>query len=145
MSNEIYNAFIEAGLSREANRLSETQAVEGRNRVAPAIGHYIAVLDNMLSLESQFPDRQEDPQRAEYFNKSLRCILGYSIPIASLHDNLKSIFSERKDKSRLIRCYFEQESEFAKRLSEDKLRLARGISKKNDNKKRTCKANKGIF
>ena len=58
MSNEIYNAFIEAGLAKEANTLSTTQEVcelslssrgfYSTTRVVPTIGHYIAIAEGMV-------------------------------------------------------------------------------------------------
>ena len=52
MKNQIYNAFVEAGFKREADRLSNT--VDGK--VQPALGHYIDILDtlNAPSLNGKF-------------------------------------------------------------------------------------------
>ena len=47
--NQVYNAFKEAGLEKEARQLSETiKDNNGNIKVVPALGHYIALLDNIL-------------------------------------------------------------------------------------------------
>lgn len=47
MKGQIYQAFVNAGFEREARALSTT--VDGK--VVPALGHYIAVLENPPSKE----------------------------------------------------------------------------------------------
>ena len=129
--NQVYNAFQKVEFEKQAITLS-TMHIKAVNRnkkqvVNPAIGHTIAIVDSMLELESQLPNRQENTKRTNFFNNSLKHISSYSIPIPGLYKNLYSILSERKDNSRLIRGYFEQESEFVERLSNLHLRLNEGI------------------
>ncbi|MEK6936292.1 MAG: hypothetical protein AABW67_05885 [Nanoarchaeota archaeon] len=129
--NQIYNAFQKAEFEKQAITLSTMhKKVSNGNKkqvVNPAIGHTIAIIDSMLELESQLPNRQENTKRTNFFNNSLKHISSYSIPIPGLYKNLYSILSERKDNSRLIRSYLAQESEFVKHLSNLHLRLNEGI------------------
>lgn len=48
MANEIYQAFVNAGFKKEAIKLSETVRTEKGPKIRPALGHYIAILDNII-------------------------------------------------------------------------------------------------
>lgn len=45
-TNQIYNAFAEAGLGAEARQMSTQKIVNGVLRIVPGLGHYIAFLDS---------------------------------------------------------------------------------------------------
>jgi hypothetical protein len=47
-TNQIYNAFVEAGLGTEARQLSTQKVVDGVLRKVAGLGHYIAILDSLL-------------------------------------------------------------------------------------------------
>ena len=49
MTNQIYNAFVEAGLEKEVNKLSETVKTQSGSRIRPAIGHYIALCEEGIA------------------------------------------------------------------------------------------------
>ena len=76
MKGKFYNAFVEAGFAREANTLSETRKIKGRTRVVPAIGHYIAVLDN-LGISTHILDipygQRHSKTRNDYRRQALGC------------------------------------------------------------------------
>jgi len=90
--NQVYNAFVEAGLKEEANRLSTT--INGK--VQPALGHYIAVVDNILELDKIMPDRQNNAERTAFFSKSVNSIFKSPSINKELHGKLNSIFYNGK-------------------------------------------------
>jgi len=47
MTNEIYQAFVNAGFKKDAIKLSETVRIKNRSIIRPALGHYIAILDDI--------------------------------------------------------------------------------------------------
>ncbi|GAG53065.1 unnamed protein product, partial [marine sediment metagenome] len=57
MKNQIYDLFKEAGLEMEAQKLSTTNK---RGKIVSAIGHYIAIVDNILELNKIMPNRQDN-------------------------------------------------------------------------------------
>jgi len=49
MTNEIYNAFVEAGFKKDAVKLLETVRTKNGLTIRPAIGHYIALCDEGIA------------------------------------------------------------------------------------------------
>jgi len=65
MTETIYNAFVEAGLEKEADRLSTTITdKDGNQKKVSGLGHYIAILDSHL-------DKNYDSTKDHLFNLSL--------------------------------------------------------------------------
>ena len=95
--NQIYNAFKEAGLEKEARKLSETiKDNKGKNIVVPALGHYIAIVDNILELEAQTTERLNnliDYRKENLFSESITSIFNYAEQFnKDLFSKLKTFF-----------------------------------------------------
>ena len=63
--NQIYNAFIEAGLKSEANCLSKT---DSKKKIIPGLGHYIALLDADINRNDSIPSKLFSKARNELWN-----------------------------------------------------------------------------
>lgn len=112
---ELYNAFVEAGLEREARCLSTT--VKGDKKYRPGIGRVVAVLDNMLELEAQFPDIGDSPERKAFFEYFADKLFNYANFPEGLYKKIRSAFEEGKNKSKLMRNYLEAEKNYIREFN----------------------------
>jgi hypothetical protein len=98
MTEPIYNTFKESGFEKEARYLSTTVIdAKGNQKKVTGLGHYIAILDNMLELDKIMPNRPDNPKRTKYFNESANHVLEGSAQFDSdLLDKIKDILYHGK-------------------------------------------------
>lgn len=92
MSNEIYQAFVNAGFKKEALKLSETIRTKKGPKIRPALGHYIAFLDGFNEFKKTRPYsvvqlKLKDPEllRPQLYNNAKKVIINF------LYQNKNSI------------------------------------------------------
>ena len=106
MTNQISDAFVEAGFEKHARTLSimyKARRKKFSNRkdvaekVGPAIGHHIAILDNILELDKIMSNRPDNFERTKYFNNSANHVLEWAAQYTTgLHDKIKDILYHGK-------------------------------------------------
>jgi len=99
--NQVLNLFKEAGLEKEALQLSTTIIKKDGTQIKQtSIGHYIAIVDNMLALDKAMPRRSDNTQRTDSYSDAVVSLMEYAGtnkgPDSELFTQLKDIFYHGK-------------------------------------------------
>jgi hypothetical protein len=90
-NNKIYNEFKKAGLEKQVRQMSTS--VDGK--IIPSLGHYVAILDNLLELEKTNPGKLAEENTNNYFKKIMNELM-INLPNPDAYEDLISKLNEIK-------------------------------------------------